>query len=190
MIRTQFIIVGYYAGGFCSNGFPDRVEFGGFSQGITTRLIPEMRFTCTGTIVGYSVSLRIIPRPREYYPEIQIWRENSSQPGVYYKKQDAIVINTTACNAVYSNNNRVFNCTLNKSAQIPVQSGDILGLELPSIVNYTRRGMTSTRSGSAPTNYVFEQLSLSSPVLLSNRSSLDYELPQIAFEIDSGSGES
>ena len=184
MTRTQFIIVGYYAGGFCSNGFPDRVEFVTVSQGITTRLIPEMRFTCTGTIVGYSVSLRIIPRSREYYPEIQVWRENSSQPGVYYKKQDAIVINTTACNTVYSNSNGVFNCTLNQGAQIPVQAGDILGLELPA--SDTNRGVLSTRSGSAPTNYVFEQLPLSSPVLLSSRSSLDYELPQIAFEIDSG----
>ena len=158
------------------------MEFETVSQGITTRLIPEMRFTCTGTIVGYSVSLRI-PNT-DYSPEIQIWRENSSQPGVYYKKQDAIVINTTACNAVYSNSNGVFNCTLNQGAQIPVQAGDILGLELPA--SDTNRGMLSTRSGSAPTNYVFEQLSLSSPVLLSSSSSLVYELPQIAFEIDSG----
>ena len=159
------------------------MEFETVSRGITTRLIPEMRFTCTGTIVGYSVSLRI-PNQTDYSPEIQLWRENSSQPGVYYKKQDAIVINTTACNAVYSNSSEVFNCTLNQGAQIPVQAGDILGLELPA--SDTNRGMLSTRSGSAPTNFVFEQLSLSSPVLLSSSSPLVYELPQIAFEIDSG----
>ena len=106
-----------------------------FRTGPATRLIPEMNFTCDGTIVGFTVA--VDEQNRDEDPMIQVWRENISQPGVYYKTTADIAIDEAVCvdglTEVYS---EVFQCKLNGTAQVSVQAGDVLGLELPPRSKY------------------------------------------------------
>ena len=187
----MFFILGSTA---CTSGFPERDKLVSklFSRaGPATRLIPEMKSICNGTIVGYTVAIR---RMRgEQHPHIQTWRRNSSvyQPSVYYKAGDAIAISGTCCEERVApmsstQNDIVFNCQLKEACHIAVQSGDILGLELPPR-NADASVLRFAMVLNAPTNYVFSQLLSSSIAVISNETTTYQELPQIAFEFESGS---
>ena len=102
---------------------------------MTTRLIPEMKFGCNGTIVGYKVVARY--RNGTQHPKIQIWRQNITHPGLYHKLHSDIPIvrpNSTISPCDRSSfTGGLFQCTLYESAQVKVQCGDVLGLELPPL---------------------------------------------------------
>ena len=156
----------------------------------TTRLIPEMSFTCNGTIVGFTVAGRQLSG-RSTDPIIQVWRENSSQPDVYYKTSTGIVIDEVVCaqtSIVFrgSNDDRVLQCNLNEANQVSVQDGDIFGLKLPQRDNSTFR-LTFASVSRGPTNHVFDEQDLSSPAVLCNAAnSMSQELPQIVLQVQSG----
>ena len=85
-------------------------------------------------------------------PVIQIWREDKTQPGLYYKTNDDfyIQISTPPC---YESSNKVFQCMLMEDRHISVQPGDFLGLKIPpkrldDLEIYFKAG--------GPTNLVFE----------------------------------
>ena len=165
-----------------TNGFPSRLVYRVFplspSQSIT-RIIPEMNFTCDGSIVGYTVAGPIMGNP-----EIQVWTEISrSQPGVHYKKiaSASRQIHNNLCTGGLKrirSNEEVFHCNL--MTGISVQSGDILGLKLPR-----NSGLAFATTTKAPTNYVFMER-VSSPVALANNISSPKLLPQITLEMESG----
>ena len=172
----------------CTSGFPerDRLVSNVFSRsGPATRLIPEMSFTCDGTIVGFTAAVN--QQNGEQDPMIQVWSENSSQPGVYYKTTADIAIDGAVCvDGLTEVSSRVFHCNLNESARVSVQPGDILGLELPP-VNDDDVILSFANVTRGPTNYVFEQQPLSSPVVLSqNSNSVNQDLPQISLEVEPG----
>ena len=166
----------------------------------TTRLIPEMSFTCNGTVVGFTVAGRQRSR-RSTDSIIQIWRENSSQPDVYYKTGTDIVITDSEAvcaetsiifqevnNANNPNNpDLVLQCNLNEVNQVSVQPGDILGLKLPPRDESTFL-LSFARMSRGPTNYIFQQQGLSSPdvVVLSTATSMNQRLPQITLQVESG----
>ena len=163
-----------------TNGFPSRLVYRVFplpSQ--STRLIPEMNFTCDGSIVGYTVAGVIIGN----HNEIQVWRERNgySQPGVHYNKIASRQIIANLCTGglkrIHSDE-EVFHCNL--ITGISVQSGDILGLKLSH-----NSGLAFATATKAPTNYVFMER-VSSPVALTNNNSSPELLPQITLEIKSG----
>ena len=120
---------------------------------------------------------------------IQVWRENSSQPGHYYKMKDYIAINDASCvgglKEVLFTDSRVFHCNLNQSTKkVPVEPGDILGLELPYRPDNNNFGLAFARvSGRSVTNYGFNT---SSPVALSERIWENQMIPQINLEIELG----
>ena len=127
------------------------------SQSVTTRLIPEMKFGCNGTIVGY----KVVASPNQngnYHPKILVWRPNTTTQGLYYKlPSDIPIVHTNppsppCVRSTYSNS--VIQCTLSESAQVRVQSGDILGLELPP-TDDDRREIYFMSGG--PTNLVFQR---------------------------------
>ena len=119
---------------------------------------------------------------------IQIWRENSSIPGNYYKTERPIPVNNSdiVCADGLTPTNppsrRSYLCILNKDYQVSVEPGDILGLEIPS-TDDDDFNIWFTSGG--PLNYIFDT-ELNSTVELSENSTTEAQLPQISFEFTSG----
>ena len=182
----------------CTTGFPDRLVSRVTRQSINesvTILIPEMNFTCSGTVVGFTVGG--FQAKGEQDPLIQIWRENRSHSnqGVYYKTAADIAINGTVCeNGRLSREPqaRVFHCNLSELFQVSVQPGDILGLEIPPLNDSSNMITISdfvvlfADTTKGPLNYVFDSQLLASPISLSNASSVNQQLPQLTLQIESG----
>ena len=153
---------------------------------VTTRLFPELKFGCFGTIVG--VTAAILDVAGGQIPKIQIWRENETQPGLYHK-----ITSTNNLIRWPTNNSRCYRRTLSRGIyqcyaprenyRISVQPGDFLGLELPPINKedpeiYFKEG--------GPTNFVF-QYPLGSIVDLStDPHNVTYDEPQITFLVSLG----
>ena len=99
---------------------------------VTTRLFPDLKFGCSGTIVR--VTAAVLNNNRGQTTKIQIWRENETQPGLYYKKSSDVEIRRSnpPCDR-NTLNNGIFQCTLREDLRISVQPGDFLGLEIPPI---------------------------------------------------------
>ena len=156
--------------------------------GPATRLIPDMKFVCNGTIIGYTVAMR--KESGEQDPIIQIWRRNSSecQSSVYVKVGGAIATNLTYCEdraTSATDMPSVYICQLKKGFQVAVQPGDILGFELP-LASTDVSALLFASVVKAPTNYEFRQLLSTSKVVLSNEIKTYQELPLITVEFESG----
>ena len=105
---------------------------------IETRLLFSMNFICSGTIVGWTVAGKM--GEGALYPELQVWRANSSQGDNYYYKpgQDIPIVFEgpgSACELVTQTCGQIFHCRLSLDNHVPVQAGDILGVELPPLNN-------------------------------------------------------
>ena len=173
----------------CFSGFPADITGEGTTpltnSSFTTRLIPDLKFVCSGTIVQFSVTVAFAENG-QLGAKIQIWRENDN--GFYYKPGPDIVLDGTgsACiNGMVSRMDRrtTFQCILTQSARITVQPGDILGLELPHTNNSLDIYYFLTSGG--PSNHVFQR-QLSSTVNLSEANYVTYEIPQISFLVSLG----
>ena len=104
-------------------------------QQVITRLFPNLKFGCFGTIVRVTAAVRDIYHGDED-PKIQIWREDKIQPGLYHKISSSVQIKKSDPPCYRSSlNSRVFQCILRADYRISVQPGDFLGLETPSIDN-------------------------------------------------------
>ena len=144
-------------------------------------VIPEMNFTCSGTITGYTFAG--LMDGGQQNPMIQIWRQNCSHPGEYYQTGADIVINEVFCEGGFTQVFAgVFHCNLTETAQREVQPGDILGLELAP----QREGaidIVSARVVKGPTNYVFSEEQHLSSVKVVESDSVNQDLPQITFNV-------
>ena len=105
-----------------------------------TRLIPEMMFTCDGTLTELIVAGRISNGTT--YPKVQLWREIESdfQFDQSYTKYAEIQIDaeqSAACESyiveVFPGCDPMFRCLLSPSYQVNVRAGDIIGVELPHL---------------------------------------------------------
>ena len=176
------------------SGFPAKVVFEGNGRGererVTTRLFPDMKFGCFGTIVGVTAAV-LDNGGSQQPPIIQIWRENGTQPGLYHKTRPSDVKIRNSNPPCYQNsiilNNRIFQCTLTEDYHISVQPGDFLGLEIPPIDNddfevYFKAG--------GPTNLVFQGQRLGSTVDLSTEPHVTTnDEPQITFLVVLGTAQ-
>ena len=99
----------------CVSGFPDmpvvEVDHRTDPDSVTTHLIPDMNFTYPATIVGFIVAGRMFNR--EPYSKIQIWRQNSSQPGFYYRVEPDIIMDRNMVCVSSFRFNSVLLCILN-----------------------------------------------------------------------------
>ena len=172
----------------CIRGFPNTPVSGRDrrtnASSITALLIPGMNFTCNVTIVGFTVAGGNVFR--EPYSKIQIWRRNHS---TYYQVEHNIFVNATSggpvCAASRSMGSGTFTwCILQDNFRISVQTGDILGLELPDTEDDIE--IYFTRGG--PLNYVFSGRLGSTINNLSYNESFEKveQLPQIMFSLTSG----
>ena len=110
----------------------ERWQLSHHTLGVNTRLIPDMKFNCSGTLVGWTVSGRA--GNGTLYPKLQIWRRSDSEPFVYHKNGPEIQIDTegSVCENISKRCDQNFHCNLSPSRQVEVRAGsDIIGLELP-----------------------------------------------------------
>ena len=144
---------------------------------VTTRLFPDLKFRCFGTIVR--VTAAAVNRNGGQTPKLQIWRENDTQPGIYYNKSSGIVFKWPNPPCYQSSFvNRVFQCTLMEEDRISVQPGDFIGLEIPPIND---DDLEIHFEAGGPTNLVF-LYQLDSTVDLSTEPHfVTYDEPQINF---------
>ena len=175
LVMTVYVKMQLFTGGDAAsytNGFPNRFIYYVYFPAVpSTRIIPEMNFACSGTIVGYTAVLR--GPPGHQGPIIQVWRKNT-----YYKTSADIAINDASCDGGLTNTSmEVFHCSLNlTTTRVTVKPGDILGLDLHVPDNGIRLAFASVISG--PINYVFnERLPMYS---------ISRELPQINLEVEPG----
>ena len=129
------------------------------------------------------ITAAVLDNTGEETPKIQIWRENETQPGLYYKMSSSIQLKReNPPGPCYRTSfvNQIFQCTLREELRISVQPGDFLGLEIPSTNNddfniYFKAG--------GPTNLVFQR-QLNSTVDLSKTTehhTVTHDEPQITF---------
>ena len=111
------------------------------------RIIPSLMFDCDGAITKWIVGA--IWRNSASHPDLQLWRLNSSENGVYTK-----VGNTTLI-AAESNANQLYEFPVEPS--LAFQSGDILGIFQPSTSRSRLSILYGTGSGN-PWNYIFKPL--------------------------------
>ena len=177
----------------CAVGFPRNVSTEGegleSNCNLTTRLIPDLKFGCTGTIVRFTVTVSVLNRESQFGPKIQVWRRNQSHPGgLYYKLDGDILLERGLLSCQVSTGIRervlVINCVLSEGARISVKPGDILGLELPHTDNRFL-DIHFLASDDGPANYIFQQ-GLSSTVNISEADSVTNHLPQITFLVALG----
>ena len=162
------------------------LENNGYSNSTVTVLIPDMNFTCSGTLAGFTFA-GINRNEGHQDPQIQIWRE---KPGGYYELGHAIAVNISKEDIVCADGlirpkagSRILRCILNEDFQLAIQARDMLGLELPPMYD-NDFDILFTR-GRGPNNYVFHR-SLNSTVILSHRDEEIQQLPQITFSLTSG----
>ena len=164
----------------CTSGFPSAIEVReGSGRGerttMTTRLFPGLKFGCFGTIVKITAAVWLSNKQQN--PNIQIWRENDTHPGLYYKKSSDIPLVSSDPPCYTPSRTVVFQCTLTEEARVSVQPGDFLGLEIPPTNDDNLE--IFFRSG-GPTNYVFlHQLNFTAN--LSEAHFVTNDLPQITF---------
>ena len=174
----------------CTENFKDVLSFDGRIRGqnttVETRLIPSMRFTCNGTIAGFTVT-GVDRNAGDQDPKIQVWRENKSQCGSYQKRASEIIVHASSCETLTPLQSQmqvgIFHCALYPELRVDVQCGDVLGIELPPI-NNADFDFYFTDGG--PINYVFQQ-QLSNEIDTNiNRPLMVEEQPQITLNTDSG----
>ena len=150
----------------------------GDSTKVTTRLFPDLRFGCSGTIVRIVVA--VVNRDGRQSPKIQIWRKSKTESGIYYRHgPDIPVVRDSSVCIRHRLGGGLFRCTLNETLQVSVQPGDILGLELPPENDddfdiYFKSG--------GPWNYVFEE-QLDCSVDISEALNQSNDVPQINFAV-------
>ena len=147
---------------------------------MTSRLIPGLKFGCSGTIVRLTVAVAI--SNGQQGPRVQLWRENMTHSGTYHKSgSDILIVRMNhPCDRwplTTSGTVRIFDCALSEEARVSVQPGDILGLALPPTTD-TNLKILFTSGG--PTNHVFQR-QLPSTIDLAEADFVSSDLPQITF---------
>ena len=169
----------------CLSGFPEVIDGRVMlSQSdriqMITRLFPELKFGCFGTIVRVIAAVRSSPQGSQD-PKIQIWREDKTHPGLYHKISSVIQIRQS--NPQCDDNqgtimNDVLQCILREDLRISVQPGDFLGLEIPS---YLEDDLIIYFKAGGPTNLVFQGQLGSTVDLFSESHTITNLEPQVTF---------
>ena len=149
---------------------------------VTTRLFPELKFGCFGTIVRVTVAVWDSDEG-DKDPKIQIWREDKTYPGLYHKISSIIRIRQSnpQCNddqGTIMNDTKSLQCTLREDLRISVQPGDFLGLEIPS---YRDDDLVIYFKAGGPTNFVFQGQLGSTVDLFTEPHTITNREPQITF---------
>ena len=127
-----------------------------------------MNFTCSGRITRWRAAGELPSRNSDQNDDtkLRIWRRVENDPGFYSCTQHTIALGVcnngqVAADTIATN---VYECELTSDSQVPVEPGDIVGLEIP---RSTRRVFTPYfTTGVGPKNYDFVDLNVSGVVSL------------------------
>jgi hypothetical protein len=125
-----------------------------------TRIIPEMSFTCSGTVTHWRAAGEFYQgnaAGRTQNSVLSIWREKSSEPGTYNRVggiQLGICESEDPAPSVPGTLSGVYECTLPQNERVSVQPGDIVGIELPAS-NRADFQLYFDNTNNAPINHVF-----------------------------------
>ena len=146
-----------------------------------TFIIPDMRFICSGIVIGWRVAGERIPGGN-INSALIIWRERSttSEPGTYYDNIDRIELGDCAGQRVQTGMNNVYECILNQDGRVSVLPGDIIGIEIPGQANGKFRLYFDSSSG--PTNYILDSWAPQT-INLNDSAVLDQLVPQISLTV-------
>ena len=174
----------------CTNGFMNldtlrelgRVTGGTLeNRNQQQRIIPSIAFRCNGSITKWIVAARWGGGGgRTYYPELQIWRANSTT-GSYHK------ISASTLSATTDNANNVYEHT--PSSPLPFQEGDFLGIFQPD--RSTSRLRVYYIDNVGPPNYYYDPNDLDlnvdtppiGPFRITSSTSTQNDQPLVAVEI-------
>ena len=124
----------------------------GFQGGIRTRIIPDMNFTCSGTVTGWRAAGEIRDAGNAQTNSVlSIWRETSSGSGTYDRVSgtELGICGTQDPAALVMSN--IYECILPQT--VSVQPGYIVGIELPPENESKFRLYFNSQGGQ--TNHVF-----------------------------------
>ena len=111
-----------------NNCFKERTS--GSNGGYSTRIIPDLRVSCNGTLTGWGAAGEMTNRDTS--PLLQIWRKIEGQQERYEREGESIPLGSCGGRnelQEISTNSRYYECTLETS--VSVRTGDIVGLVLP-----------------------------------------------------------
>ena len=150
------------------------------SNTLTTRIIPEMSFTCLGTVTGWRAAGEIRGGENaDKNPFLIIWRERSNEPGTY-DRVDRIELGICGNGFSVTGISNVYECTLPQDERVSVQPGDIVGMQLPEVNNVRFQFYFNNNNG--PTNYIFNHRS-SLTININNSRESDQFGPQISVTV-------
>ena len=92
-------------------------------------LKPDMNFTCSGTITRVTVAGVIINEIDNPRMKLHVWKESTTVYGNYHRSGKEIVLSLLSDRC--ERNEMTYKCKLKQKKQVSVESGDILGIELP-----------------------------------------------------------
>ena len=153
------------------------------SDRLRTRIIPEMSFTCSGTVTHWraaGVFRHSDDGNAIINSALSIWRERSGQSGTYDRMNMEIQLGSCGGEDLEVSMSNVYECALGPSEMVSVQSGDIIGIELPAS-NRAKFRLHFYATNSGPTNYVFH--SQGSSFSLSEAISTQQDQPQISLTV-------
>ena len=146
----------------------------------TTRIIPDMNFTCSGTVVQWIAVADIRDPNAPHNAMLDIWRENSNEPGTYNRVGR---IELGICGSEEILGMKIFSkCILPQNERVSVQPGDVVGVELPRRDEYRFRFFHLHNYSGAPVNYVFN--GQFSTVTLSQANSTAQDQPLISLAVE------
>ena len=171
----------------CSQGFLAAVadcsncvtkEGGSF----TTRIIPDLSFTCSGIVTHWRAAGEIETRANARTNSVlSIWREREdSEPGTY-DRVGGIELGICGSEDPAPLVMGMSKCTLSQSERLSVQPGDIVGIELPRF-NRPKFRLHFDSSG-GPTNYIFNEEPLQT-VNVNQNDGTESAQPQISLTVE------
>lgn len=144
-----------------------------------TVLIPDMKFTCTGTVVKWRAA-GVIDYSGTVNAMVGIWRRQNGRTRTYDK---IATIELGICGRVNSTlvtgTRNVYECVLPRP--MSVQQGDIAGIEIARLPDYRFGLHIVTDVGS--TNYVFRRMSQIATATLSDSDLLFTAQPQFSLTV-------
>ena len=130
---------------------------------VSTIIVPEMSFTCSGTVTHWrAAGVFRTGGNADTNSVLSIWRERSNEAGKY-DRIGRIELGICGSENPAPSVSGVYECAL-ATNMVLVQSGDIIGIELPS-ANSVKFQLHFYDTNSGPANYVFD--SHNSPLSLS-----------------------
>ena len=101
-----------------------------------TYFFDHLTISCNGTLANWTAAGKLVLERLDTRPTLIVWRPSPSNPHEYLALHRIPLL---YCNGdlIFPNSNRVYKCGLQQG--LPVQAGDVLGMEIPYYSNRHHR---------------------------------------------------